>query len=249
MEYDSDPVVWNQGVFQPSAAVLSSLLGTLRNFHYAVFVFTADDRLQLRGERHAAVRDNVIFELGLFMGALGQQSCFFVLPRGVEDLHLPTDILGIVPLTYNPSRADGNLIAALGPACNALRREMRKHAPKGAAGTIATEPAQRLSEYLERWNSEPLVSIRARLREGIPPDHYGRSQQDIADVRAVFAFVESVSDAVLSGSLPEAATKEAFAEVISIFWPFAQIYIAPPNQVDDYWKELPQIAKLYMKWK
>ena len=60
------------------------------------------------------VRDNVIFEFGLFIGKLGPEPVFFVIPRG-EELHLPSDLLGLTPLTFDPHRTDHNLRAALGP--------------------------------------------------------------------------------------------------------------------------------------
>lgn len=44
----------------------------------------------------------------------------------MEDLHLPSDLLGLTPATFIPDRQDGNLVAALGPACSRIRRAMAR---------------------------------------------------------------------------------------------------------------------------
>ena len=94
-------------------------------FDYGVFVFSPDDTLIIRGESQKTTRDNVLFELGLFIGKLGRENCFFVIPKNIDYLHVATDLLGLVPLTYNNERADGNLNATLGPVCNKIKKQIR----------------------------------------------------------------------------------------------------------------------------
>ena len=124
LERDCDPTVWTQGVFDLSTSTLDSLLQVLDRFDNAVFVFSPDDLATIRGDDKAVARDNVVFELGLFVGRLGRDKCFFVVPRNTSKLHIPTDLLGITPLEFSPDRDDANLVAALGPACNKMRRTM-----------------------------------------------------------------------------------------------------------------------------
>ena len=114
--------VWTQGIFQPSRTTMESLAEQPRRFDAALFVFTPDDAALLRGEPKRVVRDNVIFELGLFVGALGRHQTFILIPRDVGDLHLPSDLAGVIPLEYNHQRQDGNLVAAVGPACNKIKK-------------------------------------------------------------------------------------------------------------------------------
>ena len=56
--------------------------------------------IESRKKKQAAPRDNVIFELGLFMGALGRERTFIVKPRHV-DIKIPSDLLGVTFIEYS----------------------------------------------------------------------------------------------------------------------------------------------------
>src|SRR3954452_19936075 len=79
--HDSEPVVWNQSIFRATNTPIEDLMEAIGEFDFAVFVFLPEDKVNIRGEDKAAVRDNVIFELGLFLGALGRRRVFFVAPK------------------------------------------------------------------------------------------------------------------------------------------------------------------------
>jgi hypothetical protein len=81
----------------------------------------------MRGKLQPTVRDNVIFELGMFMGALGQDHAFFIVPDGCGDIHLPTDIGGITYGTYEMGRSDGSWQQATGVFCARIRDVIKKH--------------------------------------------------------------------------------------------------------------------------
>jgi len=68
----------------------------------------------------ATPRDNVVFELGLFMGDVGAERAFVVKPRGVA-LKIPTDLLGMKSLEYDASDP-AELTTALAPVCNEIRK-------------------------------------------------------------------------------------------------------------------------------
>lgn len=124
LEYDAQSTVWTQGIFKLSSSALDSLVSSLDGFDFAVFVFHPDDVTQIRDSRYETVRDNLIFELGLFIGKLGKDRVFFLVPRNIIGLHLPTDLLGIMPGTYDNARQDNNLLASLGPFCNQVRKTL-----------------------------------------------------------------------------------------------------------------------------
>ena len=138
LDADAEITVWSQGIFEPQQYNLEALLAALSEFEYAVFVFTLDDLAIIRDKEQQVVRDNVIFELGMFLGRLGRRCCFMVMPRVRGVWHLPTDLLGLAPLTYDPNRADGRLDAALGPACNEIRKALRKQSAAASSATGAT---------------------------------------------------------------------------------------------------------------
>ena len=98
--------------------LVDDLVAELNESDFGVFVFSADDVVKMRTEEMKAVRDNVIFELGLFVGRLGRARNFMVRPHNAADLHIPTDLTGLSPLTFNLNRRDENVVAALGTACN-----------------------------------------------------------------------------------------------------------------------------------
>lgn len=125
LTYDSEVTIWSQGVFEPSKSTLESLIEVVERMDFAIFIFTPDDVIKMRGENKNTVRDNVIFELGLFIGAIGKERTYIVFPRG-SDLHIPTDLLGINMLNYENDREDGNLEAATGLASNEVRKMIKK---------------------------------------------------------------------------------------------------------------------------
>lgn len=129
LQHDAEVTVWPQGVFGLSKTAMQSLAQALAKSEFGIFVFAPDDRVRLRKRTFRVVRDNVIFELGLFVGRLGVDCCFIVIPADGKELHVPTDLTGVTPGTYEPGRRDGNLQAALGPFCNRVRLAIKKRKP------------------------------------------------------------------------------------------------------------------------
>lgn len=246
LDYDAEVTVWNQGIFAPGNVIVSKLVAALREFDFAIFVFTPDDVVEMRGKRFSSVRDNVVFELGLFIGRLGLEKCFFVVPRHVEALHLPTDLLGVVSLTYNNERTDGRLVAALGAACNQIRSAFRQ-AESEKPDTIAHSSFE---TYLQIWE-EDLKEARAGIRNLDSDPRSDEFQQASPDIMKVFAFLESLSDRVLAGDLAEDVVREKFRSAVISFWPFFAISRVPPGQADaeEYWRELPRLGQLFQRWK
>lgn len=124
LDYDAEVTVWNQGIFKLSSNSLNDLLVAVSESNFAIFVFNPDDVAIIRDQKYSTVRDNVIFELGIFIGKLGQSNVFYVIPD-IETIHLPTDLLGVNPGKYNSRRSDGNILAALGPFCNQVRSQLK----------------------------------------------------------------------------------------------------------------------------
>lgn len=120
LDYDAEVTIWNQNVFNLSDTTIESIVDTAYNFDFAVMVFTPDDVLIKRNVEYISARDNVIFELGLFTGILGRGRTFLVYDRDSK-IHIPSDISGVTAATFS-KRRDGNLLAALMPVCQRLKR-------------------------------------------------------------------------------------------------------------------------------
>ena len=125
IEKDSEPTVWNQNIFDLSSYTLDSLIKQIEEFDFGIFVFSPDDIANIRNKEKQIVRDNIVLELGLFIGRLGKERTFIIVPQGIENFQLPTDLLGLTIAEYNPKRKDNNLEAALGPACNKIRNSLK----------------------------------------------------------------------------------------------------------------------------
>lgn len=125
LEYDGNMTVWTQGIFKLSSTVLDDLLNALEHFDFAIFILNPDDLVHMRGKDYDIVRDNVIFELGLFIGKLGKSKVFYLVPGSVDKLHLPTDLLGYTYGRYDDQRTDMNLQAAVGTFCHNVRKELK----------------------------------------------------------------------------------------------------------------------------
>jgi hypothetical protein len=130
LEHVAEVTVWSQGIFDLSRYAIESLIDALDSSDFGAFVFAPDDLLTIRGQDKQAVRDNVVFELGLFIGRLGRDRNFIVIPKGSEEaFRLPTDLIGLTPALFESNRQDGNLCAALGPASSKISKAISKIGP------------------------------------------------------------------------------------------------------------------------
>lgn len=125
LDYSAEVTIWHQGVFGLSKGSLESLVAILPDFDFAVLVLTPDDVTHSRGIEQQSPRDNVLFELGLFLGSLGRDRTFIVYDRE-SPIRLPSDLAGVTPATFQ-QHSDGNLQAALGPVATLIKGSIGKH--------------------------------------------------------------------------------------------------------------------------
>ncbi len=195
--------LWTQGVFGLSQGTLESLVLALQRFDFAVLVLTADDLLTKRGETVPAARDNVLFELGLFVGGLGRDRTFMVYNRARQP-DLPTDLAGITAATFEPHRG-GNTLAALGAACYQIQERISK------LGLRDSERFRRLSEAASNVEDvgsqmQQLIKIMARSRKvelDIISSQFGPvlDPRRLADMRKDLSDLEQI---LAAGSNPSA---------------------------------------------
>lgn len=94
--------LWSQGVFGASSFAINDLETQIGIADFAVLVAGPDDQVTSRENQLDAPRDNVIFELGLFMGALTRSRTFLLVPEGIK-LKIPTDLLGLTCIEFDLS--------------------------------------------------------------------------------------------------------------------------------------------------
>jgi len=120
--------IWTNGVFKASNYPIESLEKAVDDSDFAIAIATPDDLLKARGETKPVPRDNVTFELGLFIGRLGRKRSFLVEPRG-EKVKLPTDLSGLTTIgfRYGPAK---DLPSLLGPVCTEIKNIINELGPR-----------------------------------------------------------------------------------------------------------------------
>jgi predicted nucleotide-binding protein len=120
LEHDVLSTVWTDGLFLAGGYPLEILEKAVNDSDFAVAVAQPDDIVETRGARVPTLRDNVLFELGLFMGRLTRYRTILVHPRA-SGLNLPSDLQGLTLVSYQDG-PPGELPARLGPACHQIRK-------------------------------------------------------------------------------------------------------------------------------
>lgn len=90
-EFNHEPIKWcDNGVFVAGEYTFDCLVEKANEVDAAIFIFRSDDITWYRGDLISSVRDNVIFEYGLFAGRLGRKNVIMIYsgnPNTISDLH------------------------------------------------------------------------------------------------------------------------------------------------------------------
>lgn len=130
--HKSSVSVWTDQVFGPTQHTMEDLQRELDHADFGIAVVMDEDEVHSRKQQHLAPRDNVVFELGLFMGKVGRERTIIVSPRSV-DLKMPSDLLGLKPLTFalpDDPEDTRKLATALGPVCTQIKALISKLGPR-----------------------------------------------------------------------------------------------------------------------
>lgn len=150
LDHSAEVTIWRNGTFELSSTTIESLIKKASSVDFAIFIFSPDDITIMRSNEKKTTRDNVIFELGLFIGKIGVNRCFIVKPRGNE-LHLPSDLLGLTTADFEANRSDGDLASALNHACSQIKKSVKKY------GIISNSI---ISESKSNYNSKQEIKIK-----------------------------------------------------------------------------------------
>jgi Predicted nucleotide-binding protein containing TIR-like domain len=176
--YDAEPIIWSQGVFGLSEGNLESLVREADKFDFAVFVLTADDLLSKRDRAGNAPRDNVLFELGLFMGKLGRDRTFFIYSQK-DWLLLPSDLAGVTAAAYLPPSEPRYLQAALSVATTPILSAIRTIGVRAASDkrSVEKEIDDLRNQVFEMRVT--LSSYAANAQSFVPPEGTSRRQKKV----------------------------------------------------------------------
>lgn len=131
LQHDVLATVWPNGVFWAGGYPLESLETAVAESDFGIAVALFEDIVETsRGDRKPTIRDNVLFELGMFMGRLGRRRSILVFPK-LPGLTLPSDLHGLTPASYSPGEAK-DLPALLGPVCTQIRKIVHRLGVKTA---------------------------------------------------------------------------------------------------------------------
>jgi hypothetical protein len=183
--------LWTQGVFGLTQGTLESLVMALPQFDFALLVLTADDMTTARGVEKPVARDNVLFELGLFIGSLGRDRTFMLYDRTNAPI-VPSDLAGISAATFAP-HTTGNLVAAVGAPCSKIRSSIERLGIRKDRGLQDLEQAtltvegvgatmQSLIRLLARSRKVELDIIATQFGSMIEREQLQQMKRDLADL-------------------------------------------------------------------
>lgn len=128
-EYDGfETKLWNEGVFKISNYTIQSLEDEVDRSDFCIAIAHPEDRTVSRGAEWPSARDNVIFELGLFMGRLGRERAILMESRD-DKVKLPSDLTGLTTVCYRYIPG-AEAESFMGPACNAVRKHIVALGPR-----------------------------------------------------------------------------------------------------------------------
>lgn len=114
-----------ENAFDLSSITITTLINKTKEADYSVFVFHPDDKTLIREKEYSSVRDNVLLELGMFIGALGLERCFILAPKSAESVfRLPTDLAGVTATFYDDQ--EENYTDAVTGSCAKIKQAIKK---------------------------------------------------------------------------------------------------------------------------
>jgi CAP12/Pycsar effector protein, TIR domain len=116
--------------FNPGRSTLDRLVELSQEVDFAAFVFAQDDWTTTDASEsgQASPRDNVVFEAGLFGGALGIRRTFILHAHGSK---LHSDLLGLTSVRYDPAASAAEVRAINQKLRKAIETEGRRGPVEG----------------------------------------------------------------------------------------------------------------------
>ena len=191
LDKQCEVTIWSQGIFGLSQGTLESLVLAIDKFDFAILLLTPDDMIISRDETKQSPRDNVLFELGLFVGGLGRNRTYIVYDR-TKKIKLPSDLAGITAATFQ-EHSDGNLQATLGACCTQIESEIMKQGVRVNAELnklsnatqdfeLTNDKIKKLIELIARSRRVELEIISGQFGSVLKKEHSDLIKKDLDDI-------------------------------------------------------------------
>lgn len=160
-------------LFPAGEFLLNSLLRQAQSFDFALMVFGPDDIVLSGDDKVSVPRDNVVFELGLFMSQLEHDRALVVVPKTYENeqgIKILTDLGGLKTVDYKrPTSQDREaLVRALRAPIKQIRKRIKDMGPKRVPPAVVDQGPRDLLEVAsairklceQAWERGQVATIR-----------------------------------------------------------------------------------------
>jgi Predicted nucleotide-binding protein containing TIR-like domain/Histidine-specific methyltransferase, SAM-dependent len=151
-------IVWSQTVFLANYGNLDNLIKATGEFDFACFLGAPEDTVISRGSTQGAPRDNVLFEFGLFLGALGRDRVFLVQPRSNSG-KIPSDLAGIAFFSHKEIDEHNPEMAALAPTALEITNYVKRIGKRTVLKPTGSSTLRRYSPVLERGKIDRISNL------------------------------------------------------------------------------------------
>jgi hypothetical protein len=162
--------LWDDDFIPLGSTPIEALIEGLPRFDFALIAFTPDDLVNSRKNQSFVPRDNLVFEAGLFIGAIGRNRTFIISAKGLK---LPSDLDGVNKVEYDPGVSNEPLLDRITPGCDKIKRAIRDlgFAPQKTARKVEAviDEQNRMKETVER-----LSFVLAHFLPHYEFDHLGK---------------------------------------------------------------------------
>jgi len=177
----ADVTVWKEAPeFVPGDSLLTGLIKVGQLYDFALLVFGQDDCTMMSDMPCANVRDNVLFELGLFIGHMGRERAFWLSPSGSKAPSFPDDLKGIVYVDFDePDLANrAALLRSLAETRPRIYQRISKLGFRNEVVPMKKALCLASSEYEEKRFKQDLDQIHHFFSEGEVTSKQGVTVED-----------------------------------------------------------------------
>ena len=192
---------WQAQDFRPMQSTLDGLFKADNKYDFGLFILTPDDQIESRGQEGYSARDNVLLELGLFLGKLGPKRTFAVIQQDDDPqkkVKVLSDLAGIAIPRFSTGDED-ELMASINNSVHSIRRIIVEQGRRQRKFHLiqywkyvddlftVSLSAAKLQEYREELQGKSLVLVATRLDRQTYPEYDTRIARSTPQ-RAIGAF-------------------------------------------------------------